>query len=107
MRELKTRAQKALWFMEQFGLKILTLEVKQKDGMHQNINFNHAEPITSESGMSDEDKNQIEKVLFLMDKFGVSEEFYHELSMVFSDLPRSIVCSQKEQTQFKSRLPSG
>lgn len=93
--------------MEQFGLKFLTLEVKQKDGVHQNINFNHAEPTTSESGMSDEDKNQIEKVLFLMDKFGVSEEFYHELSMIFSDLPRSIVCSQKEQTQFKSRLPSG
>ena len=45
--------------------------------MHQNtnINFNHAEPTTSESGMSDENKNQIEKVLFLMDKFGVSEEF--------------------------------
>ena len=70
-------AQKALWFLEQFSLKFLTLEVEQKDGVHQNtnINFNHAEPTTSESGMSDENKNQIEKVLFLMDKFGVSEEF--------------------------------
>ena len=65
MRELKTGLKKTLWFMEQFGLKILTLEVEQKDGVHQNINFNHAEPTTtSESGMSDEDKNQIKKVLF-------------------------------------------
>lgn len=28
----ENRAQKALWFLEQFGLKILTLEVEQKDG---------------------------------------------------------------------------
>lgn len=94
----ENRVQKALWFTEQFGLKILTLEVEQKDGVHQNtnINFSHAEPTTSESGMSAEGKNQIEKVLFLMDKFGVSEEFYYELSIVFSDLPRSYLVKKSK-----------
>ena len=27
--------------------------------------------------------------LYLLERFGVSDEFYHELSMVFPDLPRS------------------
>ncbi|KAJ7384818.1 hypothetical protein OS493_019495 [Desmophyllum pertusum] len=32
LKELKTRAQKALWFMKQFGLTIQSLEAKQNDG---------------------------------------------------------------------------
>ena len=29
------------------------------------------------------------RVLYLLDKFGVSDSFYHQLSMIFPDLPRS------------------
>ena len=37
--------------------------------------------------LSKEDKTTVESVLFLMDKFGVSDEFVHELSMVIKDFP--------------------
>ena len=29
------------------------------------------------------------RVLYLLDRFGVSDKFYQELSMLFSELPRS------------------
>ena len=37
--------------------------------------------------LSKEDKITVESILFLMDKFGVSDEFVHELSMVIKDFP--------------------
>lgn len=33
--------------------------------------------------------SQFEEILFLLDKFGVSDKFYHELSMIHPSLPRS------------------
>ena len=33
------------------------------------------------------DKNTVESILFLMDKFGVGDEFIHELSMAVVDFP--------------------
>ena len=92
LKELKTRAQKALWFMQQFGLNVISLQLQQNDGVCQNINLNESHSTTSAataSCLSEDGKSEIEKVLFLMDKFGVSEDFYHELTMTFSDLPRS------------------
>ena len=92
LKELKTRAQKALWFMQQFGLNVINLQLQQNDGVCQNINLNESQSTTSAataSCLSEDGKSEIEKVLFLMDKFGVSEDFYHELTMTFSDLPRS------------------
>ena len=109
LKDLKTRAQKALWFMEQFGLKILNLEVQQNDGVCQKLNLKEKESDSvvsaatesdSASCLSEEAKSEIEKVLFLMDKFGVSEEFYHELSMVFTSLPRSYLVKRGKHTVF-------
>lgn len=35
------------------------------------------------------DKSSMRQTLYLLDRFGVSDEFYHELSMRFPALPRS------------------
>ena len=70
----------------------ISLQLQQKDGVCQNINLNESDSTTSAataSCLSEDGKSEIENVLFLMDKFGVSEDFYHELTMTFSDLPRS------------------
>ena len=40
-----------------------------------------------------EDK-EVGKVLFYLDRFAVSDEFYHELSMIHSSLPRSYLVKQ-------------
>lgn len=107
LKELKTRAQKALWFMKQFGLTIQSLEAKQNDGVCHNINLVAQQESDSDtcagsenssaSCLSEDEKSKIEKVLFLMDKFGVSEDFYHELTMVFADLPRSYLVKKSKQ----------
>ena len=31
----------------------------------------------------------IHQVLYLLDRFGISDEFYHEIAMIFPSLPRS------------------
>ena len=43
LKYLKTRAQKAHWFIEKFGLKILNLEVRQNDGVCQKLNLKEKE----------------------------------------------------------------
>ena len=45
--------------------------------------------------LSDEDKSKVVMVLFLLDKFCVGDNFYHEITMLFDDLPRSYFVKQK------------
>lgn len=46
------------------------------------------------STLIEDDKKKVEEVLFLMDRFSVSEEFYHQLTMVCDGLPRSYLVKQ-------------
>ena len=34
-------------------------------------------------------KTTIHQVLYLLDRFGISDEFYHEIAMIFPSLPWS------------------
>ena len=44
---------------------------------------------TQYSKLSDDDKAKVESILYLIDKFGVGDEFMHKLSMVVDGLPKS------------------
>ena len=44
--------------------------------------------------LSDSQSSQVEQILFLLDKFYVSDEFYHELTVVYEDIPRSYLIKQ-------------
>ena len=50
---------------------------------------------TENSVFTEDDKENIEQILFLLDKYCVSDEFYHELALVYDDLPRSYLIKQK------------
>ena len=39
--------------------------------------------------LAENDKDKVEKVLFLLDKFCVGEAFYHEMNMLVDSLPKS------------------
>ena len=104
-RTLKTflsKANMALWFSSSFGLQLESLVVKEHGTGHvhnmkcHQESFN-AEPTCSsdESGETSsfstlplEEKNKIEQILFLLDKFCVGDSVYHELSMIVGGLPR-------------------
>jgi hypothetical protein len=52
--------------------------------------------------LSQDDQSIIEKVLFLLDKFCVGDEVYHELSVLSEDLPRSYLIKQKRSALNKT-----
>ena len=93
LRMLKNRAQCALWFCESFGLKLLQISFKDDKGGNYSVDYNT--PLDGSSGLSEDDQCNLEKVLFLLDKFCVGDEFYHELSILSEDLPRSYLIKQK------------
>ncbi|CAB4028869.1 Hypothetical predicted protein [Paramuricea clavata] len=45
--------------------------------------------------LSDDDKGKVEKVLFLLDKFCVGDDFYHEITMLVEGLPKSYLVKQR------------
>ena len=51
-------------------------------------------PQTQFSKLSEDDKARVESILYLIDKFGVGDEFVHELSMTIDGLPKSYLFKQ-------------
>lgn len=43
----------------------------------------------------EDEKDKVEQILFLLDKFCVGDEIYHELAMVSEGLPKSYIVKQK------------
>ena len=46
-------------------------------------------------GLNLEEKSNVEKVLFLLDKFCIGDSFYHELTMTMDGLPKSYLVKQR------------
>lgn len=91
--QLKNRAQCALWFCESYGLELKEIKLKSMDGSNHTLNYG-----TPTSGgyakLSEDEKNKVEQLLFLLDKFCIGDEIYHELSMITDGLPRSYLIKQ-------------
>ena len=86
--ELKGRADLALWFLESHGLKLTCLKVRESDSRREHTFDFVKEKVTQE------DKENLEQLLFLLDKFWVRNEPYHELTILYNDLPRSYLIKQ-------------
>ena len=73
LKTIKGEVGAALWFLESYGLKLSFLKAKEtKTG--KEVSF---VPTDKDA----DDKQTIEQVLFLLDKFCSSDEVYHELSI--------------------------
>ena len=82
MKLLATRAERVLWFVESVGVKLQSLSLVDKDGQPKQIDFAECKNKYSRfSELSREDQDKIRGVLFIMDRFCVSDEAYHEFSM--------------------------
>ena len=89
LRDFGDSTKKALWFAESFGLKLKSIEVESQSGSVVTVPL-CAEPQPQEDHPSSPDDSEVTRAtLYLLDKFAVSDEFYHELSMSYNDLPRS------------------
>ena len=80
-------AQKTLWFIESYGLEISGLTAMSDAGQRVNLNCTKPEERQKEKqkitfeNLSEKEKD-VEKVLYLTDKFCAGDQVYHELVQV-------------------------
>ena len=102
-------SKQALWFAHSFGLEpefVQFRKVASQSPLTVQLS-NPSESTTPQPTQDDHDR--IHQVLYLLDKFAISDEVYHELTMLCSDLPASYRVKGarsdlNEQLEF-SRLP--
>ena len=82
--QLKTSIEKALWFIDSFGLDLQSVTVKSSNEKPMEISF-----ADSTSNSQDHLSESALQTLYLLERFRVSDEFYHELAVVNPSLPRS------------------
>ena len=80
LKEVNSRATCALWFLDSFGLKLDRLTVVDDKGCQHGIQCNTISP---------SEKDILEKVLYILDQFYVSDACYHELTVLCNGLPKS------------------
>ena len=111
LKQFLSRVQSALWFSKNFGLEIKSIKVQEKDtGKEHEL---HSQKLESElnideipemcdshqtharfASLPNSEKEKIEQILFLLDKFCVGDSFFHELTMVVDGLPKSYLVKQ-------------
>lgn len=103
IKSFMSRAEVALWFSKSFGLEIQSLHVKESStNIKHVLKLSNCECQTENTGtnkskystLSDNERKNIEEILYLLDKFCVGECFYHELSMMDKALPRTYLIKQ-------------
>ena len=88
--QVTTLSKQALWFAQSFGLELEFIQfrkVASQSPLTVQLD-DHSQSDTPQPPIHD-DHDRIHQVLYLLDKFAVSDEVYHELTMLCSDLPAS------------------
>ena len=87
---LRESCKRALWFADSFNVDLLSVSFKTR-ATHENLSLNlsgHHDSTSAESTSTAHD-DLVRNVLYLLDRFAISNEFYHELTMINPSLPRS------------------
>lgn len=112
LKELKSGAERALWFAETFGLIPETLTLKSAaSGESHVLEFHNNNAHTSFDNLPYEEKTKIEKLLYILDTFYVSDAAYHEIALTCeSGLPSKhliVQCRNSLSTLFTIHRCSG
>ncbi|XP_048584929.1 uncharacterized protein LOC116603099 [Nematostella vectensis] len=100
---LKNKAEKALAFVELFGLELDFLQVTDSvNEKNYNLDLSTAcqggSKTTGQNAqylsLNEKDKATVESVLFLMDKFGVGDDFIQKVSRIVDGFPRGYIIKQ-------------
>ena len=81
LQELKTSVAKSLWFAKTLGLNLDSACFKDDNGEIYKLDYCSKENPKSFKDLPDEEQEKVKCVLFLMDKFCISDSAYHELTM--------------------------
>jgi len=86
----------ALWFLKSYGLELTSLKgVDQKQRNTYTINFEHEDTQVPRTPANDGDNDQLEQVLYLLDKLCAIDKLYRELAIMCDELPKSHLIKQK------------
>ncbi len=104
LKQYLSRVQSALWFSKNFGLEVKSLQVQESNtGIEHEIKIHNSvaenlctstKPQVKFSSLPADEKEKIEQILFLLDKFCVGDQFFHELTMIVNGLPKSYLVKQ-------------
>lgn len=100
---IKEATKKALLFLDSFKIDAQSRSQVSKESMTVPLSSSHTRSSINTSSRSSE--NTIDEVLFLLDSYGISDEFYHELSMIHTSLPRSYLIKQR-RNNISTNIPS-
>ena len=94
---LRASCKNALQFAESFGINLLSISFESVTEEPITFDYSsHPEQVptlpTSSHGTCTPSE-----VLYLLDRFGVSDEFYHERSMIIPSLPRSYLVKEERR----------
>lgn len=100
---IKEATKNELWFVDSFNVDLMCLVIRSRYNQEE-INVNYSSVTTTASQPQTRDHGHLDEVLYLLDAFNVSDEFYHELSMVIPSLPHSYLVKSRRQ-QITSNVP--
>ena len=94
---IKESCKKALWFLDSFNLDVESVIMRVKGSQDViSLDYNSTKSNYSRSSPNhNHSTTQIDEVLFLLDSFNISDEFYHEISMIDKSLPRSYIIKKR------------
>ena len=88
MKDVTTFSKQALWFAESFGLIPDYVQMhKAQSGSPVKVTICDKSPSPSPSTPSESDYAKVRQILYILDRFAVSDEAYHELSVSSNLLP--------------------
>lgn len=94
IREFKSKAETALWFAESYGLVPQYIKLQSSIGEAFKVDFQPTDYNKSSfQDLPDEEKQKIKDLLFILEKFNVSESAYRELILYCDLLPRKYLIS--------------
>ncbi|KAL9953247.1 hypothetical protein ACROYT_G040633 [Oculina patagonica] len=98
LKEVKTKAKKALWFLESFGLSLGSIKVKDKDSKESDLRYDGSDSgsKTSFHNLTEKDKDTVRALLYIIDKCCAGNASYNELSMTLNDVPRRYLIKLKK-----------
>ncbi len=110
---LKQHVSGALWFADTYGLMPTSLTLKTKEGGEKVSIDLEGKNLTRLSyfDLPPDDREKVQQLSYVLDKFSVSDTFYHELHMLEDGLPQLRFLGQARSDMSSvfeiKRLPGG
>ena len=96
LRKLKTAVEKSLWFAKTIVLNPSSASFTDDKAESYNVDYSSENTPKSFNELLEEEQEKVKSVLFLPDKFCITDAAYHELTLTSGgqDLPRSYLIKQ-------------